>query len=409
MVAQVLVFGGRHTECATAIRMYALPNHPLQLTVRLFQHRARQVARDEVTEHGIVQKHGSLESLPMARHTPVRLRQPSAHRHGHRVCRGRDGPERNLVGFSEDILRSEVDADQGEHRYGDKCERYAFDPDHESVRLLPVPYVRAYRRRNKTDRADCMAMLEADRNPEILSVPVKGVDAQAIQGLHRARSAWMGCRTARINTLRGLLREFGVILPLGAQAALTQMAAAIDDPAVPDLLKITLLELLAEVHDLDDKIARVERQLASVARQTPAVRLLQDIPGIGLLTSTALYASAGDAKHFRSGRHLASWLGLTPKEHSSGSRRHLGGISKRGDKYVRTLLIHGARTVLLGARRNENAGRPLSPLQQWALGVQARSNHNKAACAVANKLARIAWASWANGTCFDANYQAIAA
>ena len=116
------------------------------------------------------------------------------------------------------------------------------------VRLLPVPYVRAYRRRNKTDRADCMAMLEADRNPEILSVPVKEVDAQAIQGLHRARSAWMGSRTARINTLRGLLREFGVILPLGAKVAVKQMAAAIDDPAVPDLLKITLLELLAEVH-----------------------------------------------------------------------------------------------------------------------------------------------------------------
>ena len=277
------------------------------------------------------------------------------------------------------------------------------------VRLLPVPYVCAYRRRNKTDRADCMAMLEADRNPEILSVPVKEVDAQAIQGLHRARSAWMGSRTARINTLRGLLREFGVILPLGAKVAVKQMAAAIDDPAVPDLLKITLLELLAEVHDLDDKIARVERQLAVVARQTPAVRLLQQIPGIGLLTSTALYASAGDPKHFQSGRHLASWLGLTPKEHSSGSKRHLGGISKRGDKYVRTLLIHGARTVLLSARRNENAGRPLSPLQRWALGVQARSNHNKAACAVANKLARIAWASWANGTCFDPEYQAVAA
>ena len=163
------------------------------------------------------------------------------------------------------------------------------------------------------------------------------------------------------------------------------------------------------MHDLDDKIARVERQLAVVARQTPAVRLLQQIPGIGLLTSTALYASAGDPKHFQSGRHLASWLGLTPKEHSSGSKRHLGGISKRGDKYVRTLLIHGARTVLLSARRNENAGRPLSPLQRWALGVQARSNHNKAACAVANKLARIAWASWANGTCFDPEYQAVAA
>ena len=299
------------------------------------------------------------------------------------------------------VARFVMEACGGAHHWG----RVMLAHGHQ-VRLLPVPYVRAYRRRNKTDRADCLAMLEADRNPEILSVPVKGVDAQALQGLHRARSAWMGCRTARINTLRGLLREFGVVLPVGAQAALRQMAGAIDDPAVPDLLRGTLLDLLAEVRGLDEKIAGVERSLAAVARQTPAVALLQEIPGIGLLTSTALYASAGDAKHFRSGRHLASWLGLTPKEHSSGARRYLGGISKRGDKYVRTLLIHGARSVLLRARQTQNAGKPLNRLQQWALEVQARSNHNKAACALANKLARIAWASWANGTCFDPGYQA---
>ena len=278
-----------------------------------------------------------------------------------------------------------------------------------SVRLLPVPYVRAYRRRNKTDRADCLAMLEAARNPEILPVPVKSVEAQAIQGLHRMRSAWMATRTARINTLRGLLREFGVILPVGAVAALKLMPEAIDDDAVPMIIRDGLQSLLAEIRALDQHVIDIERQLGALAKQQPIVERLRQISGIGLLTATALFASAGDAKHFRSGRHLASWLGLTPREHSSGNVRRLGGISKRGDRYVRMLLTHGARAVLARAKQMTAAGRSLNRLQQWAVGLEQRIGHNKTTCALANKLARIAWATWYYGRDFEPDHAAIAA
>jgi transposase len=276
------------------------------------------------------------------------------------------------------------------------------------VRLLPVPYVCAYRRRSKTDRADCLALLEAAKNPEILPVAVKTPEHQAIQGLHRCRSAWMETRTARLNTLRGLLREFGIILPVGAAAALQRFPDALDDAALPSLLRNTLQTMLDEIHDLEHRIEAVEQQLRGVTRQNPVIENLQRISGIGLLTSTALYASAVDAQHFRSGRHLASWLGLTPREHSSGSIRRLGGISKRGDRYVRTLFTHGARAVLLRAGQMQRAGQALNGLQRWALELRARSNHNKTTCALANKLARIAWATWRHGTVFDPD-QAVAA
>lgn len=277
------------------------------------------------------------------------------------------------------------------------------------VRLLPVPYVCAYRRRNKTDRADCLAMLEADKNPEILSVPVKTVDAQAIQGLHRLRSQWMATRTARINTLRGLLREFGVVMPEGAATALKRLPEAMDDPGVPAMLRPGLQEMLAEIRQLEKRLIDVERQLGAISQQTEPIERLRQVSGIGLLTATALYASAGDAKNFRSGRHLSSWLGLTPREHSSGQLRRLGGISKRGDRYVRMLLTHGARSVLLRAGQMQRAGQDLNHLQKWALDLRSRMNHNKATCALANKLARIAWATWRYERDFDPNHAAIAA
>jgi transposase len=277
------------------------------------------------------------------------------------------------------------------------------------VRLLPVPYVCAYRRRNKTDRADCLAMLEAAKNPEIHPVPVKTPEHQAIQGLHRCRSAWMETRTARINTLRGLLRELGIVLPVGAASALRQIPEALEDEVLPGTLRSALQSLLDEIHDLEARIAAVEHQLEAISRQNPVIEHLRDIPGIGLLTATALYASANDAKHFRDGRHLASWLGLTPREHSSGTIRRLGGISKRGDRYVRMLLTHGARAVLLRAGQMQRAGQTLNALQRWALALKERTNHNKATCALANKLARIAWATWRHGTVFDPNQAASVA
>lgn len=274
------------------------------------------------------------------------------------------------------------------------------------VTMLPALYVRAYRRRNKTDRADCSALLEAVKNPEIRPVAVKAPHLQAIQGLHRVRSRWMSTRTSRINTLRGLLHEFGLTIPKGATTALKLLPERIDAPAVPDALRPMLQEMLAEIRELTRRIGDVESQLKALTRDDPAVQAVQSVSGIGLLTSTALVASAVDARNFRNGRHLASWIGLTPREYSSGSTRRLGAMSKRGDVYLRMLFIHGARSVLLHAGKAQRDGKELTRLQRWALDLKARTNHNKAAVGLANKLARIAWATWFHGREFDANYAA---
>jgi transposase len=273
-----------------------------------------------------------------------------------------------------------------------------------AVKLLPAQYVRPYRRRNKTDRADCAALLEAVKNPELLPVAVKTQAHQAIQGLHRLRSQWLATRTGRINTLRGLLREFGVTIPVGAKTALKRLPECIEGPAVPDALRPMLREAVTEIHELERRIDEVEGQLQRLTQHDPDVQAVQSVSGIGLMTSTALVASAVDAKNFKSGRHLASWIGLTPREFSSGSTRRLGAMSKRGDVYLRTLFIHGARSVLLRAGQLQRAGKPLNRLQRWALDLKARTNHNKAAVGLANKMARIAWATWFYGREFDANY-----
>jgi transposase len=315
----------------------------------------------------------------------------------------------NRAAFADYLAQHEpaefvLEACGGAHHWARLMQAYGH-----RVRLLPVPYVCVYRRRNKTDRVDCLAMLEAAKNSEILPVPVKSPEHQAIQGLHRCRSAWMETRTARINTLRGLLREFGLILPVGAGAALLRIPELLEHEALPPLLAPTLRQLFDEIHELEQRIDAVERQLEAVSRQNPVISHLRQISGIGLLTATALYASANDASHFRDGRHLASWLGLTPREHSSGSIRKLGGISKRGDRYVRMLMVHGARSVLLRAGQMQRAGHDLNALQRWALALKDRTNHNKATCALANKIARIAWATWRHGTVFDPNQAAAAA
>jgi transposase len=261
-----------------------------------------------------------------------------------------------------------------------------------SVQLLPPRYVRPYVRRSKTDQADATALLEAHRNAEIRPVPVKSVSQQAIAALHRLRSAWMRTRTARINTLRGLLRELGVIIPHGSSEVLPRVGALLDDPdgPIPAMLRPAVAEALEELRCLQARILLVERQLRCVARQTPTVERLMEIQGVGLLTATALVAAVGDIHRFGSCRHFASFLGLTPKEHSSGLKRRLGAISKGGDTYLRTLVVHGGRSVLRAAHLQRHK----TPLHLWALDVEARRGHNKAAVALANKLARIIYAVW---------------
>ncbi len=273
-----------------------------------------------------------------------------------------------------------------------------------TVRLLPAQYVRAYRRRNKTDRADAAALIEAARCAEIREVPVKSEHQQAIQGLHRIRCQWMAARTARINALRGLLREHGIDLPAGAGVAIKAAPRAIDDERLPYALRLALLELVGEILSLEHRLARIERQLAIYAREDAAVQTLLAVPGIGLLSANARVAAVVSPAHFHNGRHLAAWLGLTPRQNSSGLRRRLGRISKRGDAYLRTLLTHGARAVLTRAKQHAAQGKPLTRLQHWALALQQRAGHNKATCALANKLARIAWAVWMHQSASDANH-----
>ena len=268
------------------------------------------------------------------------------------------------------------------------------------VKLLPARYVRAYVKRNKTDAADACALLEAARCADIAPVKVKSIEQQALQGLHRTRSLWMGTRTSRINALRGFCREFGIDIAQGARVGVERIERVLADPhsAVPELIRGTMKLLIEEIRLLEARTAQLERELTLLARRSPACTTLLTIPGVGLLTATAMVAAtSGSVAHFRDARHFASWFGLTPKEHSSGGIRHLGRISKRGDRYLRMLLTHGARSVLHAAARATLAGKAIDGLPQWALGVQARANHNKAACALANKLARICYATLRDG------------
>jgi transposase len=272
------------------------------------------------------------------------------------------------------------------------------------VTLLPVAYVRPYVRRNKTDRTDADALLEAVRSGEIPTVAVKSSAQQALVALHRIREQWKSTRTARINTLRGLLREHGVLLPAGARAAIRAVPGVLEDASTP--LPAHFCHVVAlvyeEIYELEEHITRLERELRTLADADPVIARLREIPGIGLLTATALVGTVGHIHAFRRARQFASWLGLTPREHSSGHRRRLGGISKQGNVYLRCLLTHGARAVLHAAHQRAAAAAPLTRVQQWALNVQTRRGHNKATVAVANKLGRVVWAVWHRDVPFSA-------
>jgi transposase len=260
------------------------------------------------------------------------------------------------------------------------------------VLLIPPHTVRPYVTGNKTDRTDAKGLLEAHRNEQVHPVPVKSVNQQALSALHRLRSAWLAARTARINTIRGLLREFGIVIPLGSKRVVPLVQELLEDAdsGLPDSVRPVLQEARTEILELERRMRLVEHQLRALARQLPVVHKLRTIPGVGLITATALIAFVGDVWRFPSGRHFASYLGLTPRERSSGLRRRLGAISKRGDVYLRMLLTHGARAVLWKAKSRTEPDR----LRAWALQIERLRGHNKAAIALANKLARIVWAVW---------------
>ena len=268
------------------------------------------------------------------------------------------------------------------------------------VTVLPVRYVKPYLRGNKTDRTDVDALLDAVRTGHIPPVTVKTAAQQEIVALHRIREQWMATRTARINALRGFFREHGIALAAGARAALTAVPTLAEQ--LPAQLALAVTSVYDDVRALEARIVAIERQLAALAKDDMTVQRLLEIPGIGLLTATALVGSVGRITAFRRARQFASWLGLTPREYSSGPRRRLGAITKRGDVYLRCLLTHGARAVLQAAHRRAAARKPLTGLQPWAVQLAARKGHNKATIAVANKLARTIWAVWARDTTYTA-------
>ncbi len=262
-----------------------------------------------------------------------------------------------------------------------------------STKLLHAFYVRPYVRRNKTDAADADALLRANRDPELLPIPTKQPEQQALQSLHRCRQQLIETRTARINFVRGVLAEFGISLPRGVSGIGNKLSARVEE--LPTMVTPSLIEFITEISELKIRISRIDKQLEIIARQNDVALHLLTIPGIGVTTATAMVGCVPDIHLFKKARQFSAWLGITPREHSSGSKRKLGAISKQGNNYLRTLLIHGARSAMLQAHRLA-AKDPdsLSELQHWVLALETHRPRNVATVALANKMARIIWVTW---------------
>ena len=273
------------------------------------------------------------------------------------------------------------------------------------VRLMAPQFVKPYVKTNKNDAADAEAICEAVSRPSMRFVPIKSGEQQAVLALHRARAGFVKARTAQANQIRGLLGEYGLIIPQGIRHITKRLPAILEDGEneLPGVFRALLLRLGEHFKALDRQVAELEVQIQAWHRENEASRRLAKVPGIGPLTASALVATVGDAKGFHNARQLAAWLGLVPRQHSSGGKALLLGISKRGDSYLRTLLIHGARSVVRVAERKAGD----SPT--WLTHLIARRHKNVAAVALANKNARIVWALLAHDRDYQAGYAPAAA
>lgn len=271
-----------------------------------------------------------------------------------------------------------------------------------TVRLIAPQFVKPYVKTNKNDAADAEAICEAVGRPNMRFVPIKNVEQQAVLALHRVRQGFIKARTAQANQIRGLLAEFGLIIPQGIGHIATRVPELIEDATneLPGSFRLLTERLLDHLKALDKQVIELESQIKAWHRESELSRKLEQIPGIGPVTASALVASIGDAKSFENGRQLAAWMGLVlvPKQHSSGGKSRLQGISKRGDTYLRTLLIHGARSAILAAQRK------VQQADSWLIKLLQRRSPNVVAVALANKNARIIWALLAHDREFRADY-----
>jgi len=273
-----------------------------------------------------------------------------------------------------------------------------------TVKLMAPQFVKPYVKTNKNDAADAEAICEAVTRPTMRFVPIKNGEQQAVLALHRARQGFVKARTAQANQIRGLLAEYGIAIPQGISHIATHLPDILEDGenGLPGVFRQLIDRLGAHLKELDRQVREFEVQIQLWHRANDASRKLAQIPGIGPITASALVASIGDAKSFDNGRQLAAWLGLVPRQHSSGGKQTLLGISKRGDSYLRTLLIHGARAVIrLAERKANHAG-------SWLAGVMGRRNKNVAAVALANKNARIVWALLVHDREYATDYAPLA-
>jgi transposase len=261
-----------------------------------------------------------------------------------------------------------------------------------TVRLMPPAYVKAYVKRNKNDAADAEAICEAVSRPSMRFVPVKDADQQSVLMLHRARSLLVRQRTMLVNALRAHLAEFGIIAPQGLRhVELLTKEIAQEQERLPELARSILRVIVDQLNDTITRVREIEVRLAKWHRQSRVSQLLATVPGVGVMGASAIAATVPDPTLFRSGREFAAWLGMTPRQNSSGGKERLGRTSKRGDKYIRGLLIAGAVAVLRHARNRATKD------GEWVRGLLARKSTKVAAVALANKTARIVWAVMVRG------------
>lgn len=266
-----------------------------------------------------------------------------------------------------------------------------------TVRLMSPQFVKPYVKGNKNDANDAEGIHEALLRPNMRYVAVKTVEQQDILMLHRIRSGYVKSRTALANRIRGLLAEYGIVIPKRMTQLRKGVVDAIaDDDRLTPLAKEHIYGLYEQLLNLDGQVEHMEKAILQVFKANEACKRIASIPGVGPITATALVAGIGNVDCFKNGRELSAWLGIVPKQHSSGGKSVLLGISKRGDSYLRTLLIHGARSVLM------HAGKKKDRNSRWLISLEARRGYNKACVAQANKTARIVWALLKHDTCYEA-------
>lgn len=273
-----------------------------------------------------------------------------------------------------------------------------------TVKLMAPQFVKPYVKTNKNDRVDAEAICEAVGRPSMRFVPVKSAEAQAVLAVHRARQGLVKARTAQANQIRGLLAEFGMVVRQGLGQLTRHLPLILEDGenGLPPMMRALLERLGEQLKQTDRQVKELEQQIVHWHREQAASRKLEDIPGVGPLTASAFVASVGDARSFKNARQVPAWLGMVPRHEGTGGNLRLGGISKRGDSYLRMLFIHGARSVIRQAQRRIDQADP------WLKSLLARRNKNVAAVALAAKNARIAWALLARERRFEVDYVARA-